>query len=259
MSPEMKGKVRWSWTHLCAWWGQIIGWVALDVGLWHCLLHMSWGITQTQETQGPGCAQKWQPSPWTWKWWPLAILAGASAAPPVIIEKVYYKEHRPHTLSKCQCAACTFISQQNTQASPESPPRQLAGVWTKNWPNVNWPLRCDMGSFKGCAGKLLSWASTPLRLVIHKSWGGSGQQARGLELLSSFLPQCFHYPHDTLYLWMRSLRPNVWMQMKTCSPNNRMILNTRILRKRDEQSNTGALGCFIHKCHLNIWVSHFVI
>lgn len=127
----------------------------------------------------------------------------------------------------------------NMQASPESPTRQLVGVWTKNWPNVNWPWGVTWSPLKAVLGNFSFPSFAAFKAVIHKSWGGSGQlggraeEGRRLELFNSFLPQCIHYPHDTCECTTRS---NVWMQMKTCSPNNRLILNTQVFWER-EMSN----------------------
>lgn len=64
MSPEMKGKVRVILdTSVRFWWGQIIGWVALDVASWHCLLHMSWASRKPRRPKAQAVLRSGQPSP----------------------------------------------------------------------------------------------------------------------------------------------------------------------------------------------------
>lgn len=132
------------------------------------------------------------------------------------------------------CNLHIYISA-NTQAS-QSPPRQLAGVWTK-WPNVNWPWGVTWGPLKVVLGKLLFPSFAAFKAVIHKSWGNSGQQLRGWSLFSSFLPLML--PLSMILCTCEcATRPNVWMQMRNLqSGATGMILNTPVFWERRRQSN----------------------
>ena len=135
------------------------------------------------------------------------------------------------------CSLHVYISA-NTQASPESPARQLAGVWTKNCPDVNWPWGVTWGPLKAVLGNFSFLSFAAFKVVNHKSWGGSGQQARGgWSCLTLSCPSASTI-HMILCTCECTTRPNVCMQVKTCSPNNRMILNTQVFWERELSNQT---------------------